>query len=293
MKIVLFGAGGQLGRTFSDIAQNRAIHLSAYTRSEVDITNENAVLSVLQKEQPDYVVNAAAYTAVDKAETDQAAAYGVNEIGVKNIALACKKNNVTLIHISTDYVFDGEKSHAYKEDDKPKPINVYGLSKWQGEEAVRRILDQHIILRVSWVFGFYGHNFVKTMLKIGQEREALNIVSDQLGCPTSTEHISEVILAIIDHLQTRDNKPYGTYHYCDSPVTNWHSFAKKIFSEAEKYQSLKIKQINAIDTADYPTPAKRPMNSQINCDRIKSEFDIEQRPWEQSLEKIVKELNKS
>jgi len=293
MKVVLFGAAGQLGRTFSDIAQNRAIHLSAYTRSEVDITNEYAVLSVLQKEQPDYVVNAAAYTAVDKAETDQAAAYGVNEIGVKNIAFACKKNNATLIHISTDYVFDGKKSHAYKEDDEPNPVNVYGLSKCKGEEAVHYIIDQHIILRVCWVFGLYGHNFVKTMLKLGQEREALNIVSDQLGCPTSTEHISEVILAIIDHLHTKESKPYGTYHYSDSPVTNWHCFAKKIFSEAVKYQPFKIKQINAIGTADYPTPAKRPVNSQMNCDRIKSEFDIEQRSWEQSLEKIVKELSKS
>jgi len=290
MKIVLFGAGGQLGRTFTVVTQSQEIKVSSYPRDKADITNRKIIFSILERENPDYVVNAAAYTAVDKAEAEQERAFLINEVGVKNIAEACKKYNATLIHISTDYMFDGENSAAYIENDKPNPINVYGLSKWKGEEAVRQALDQHIILRVSWVFGLYGNNFVKTMLKLGSEREALNIVSDQIGCPTSTENISNVILEIIDHLETKSNKPFGTYHYCDSPVTNWHAFAKKIFSEAEKYQPLKIKQVNAIKTVDYPTPAKRPMNSQLNCELIKSTFDIEQRSWEKSLNKLVKEL---
>jgi len=290
MKIVLFGAGGQLGRTFMDVAQFHKINVSAYARSEADITNENTVLAILQEEKPDYVVNAAAYTAVDKAETEHELAFQINEAAVKNIALACKKYNTTLIHLSTDYVFDGEKNSAYVEDDTSNPINVYGLSKWKGEEVVRQTLEQYIILRVSWVFGLYGNNFVKTMLKLGREREAFNIVSDQVGCPTSTENISEIILEIINHLETKESNPFGTYHYCDSPVTNWHAFANKIFSEAKKYQPLKIKQVNAIKAVDYPTPAKRPMNSQMNCELIKSTFNIEQRSWEQSLNKLVKDL---
>jgi dTDP-4-dehydrorhamnose reductase len=293
MKIVLLGANGQLGLTFVEVCKsNSDINLHAYTRDDIDITSETQLQQVLDTVKPEFVVNAAAYTAVDLAESEPLVAYQVNETAVRNIARACKKVSAALIHISTDYVFDGENKDAYVESDATHPRGIYGKSKLKSEEAIREVLEQHIILRVSWVFSAYRNNFVKTMLRLGKELESLGIVSDQQGSPTSTKHISQVILKIIAYLKTHSHsdKPYGTYHYCDKPFTNWFAFAEKIFQEAEKYQPLMVKQVNAITTDDYPTPAKRPMNSRLNCQLIEKTFGIKQYAWEESLKQVVKEI---
>jgi len=290
MKILLLGAGGQLGNTFIDVANKNNIDITAFNRSELDITDANALETVFTGIKPDFVVNAAAYTAVDKAETEHDQAFLINETGPKNIALACAKFDATLIHISTDYVFNGEKQSAFREDDITDPINAYGLSKWRGEEAVRNTLNKHIILRVSWVFGLHGNNFVKTMLQLAKERAELNIVGDQYGCPTATESISKVILTIIEQLNNGKDDVYGTYHYCDKPVTNWYEFAQQIFAEAEEYGQLKLTKTNKISTKQYTTPAKRPRNSEMDCSLIKKTFGIEQYDWQQALNKVIKEL---
>jgi len=292
MKLLITGAGGQLGQTLTQLAAENH-EVIALDRNGLDITDEKAVAQKIADESPDCVINAAAYTAVDKAETEKELALAINQDGAKNLALACAQQNIPLIHLSTDYVFNGEKETAYIESDSSDPISYYGESKWQGEEAVRSALREHIILRVSWVFGFYNANFVKTMQRLAREREELKIVADQLGCPTSTENISKVLLQIIDKLMQPGFDQYGTYHYCDLPESNWFEFANAIINETRKYETLVVKKILPITTADFPTPAKRPRNSRMDCSRLKEVFNIDQYSWQAALEKLVKELSEA
>jgi len=290
MKILITGAGGQLGQTLSK--QTADLHETiTLDRNALDITNLQDVEKVIAQTKPDYVINTAAYTAVDKAETETEQAFKINRDGPANLASVCAKFDIPLIHISTDYVFNGQKSTPYVETDEICPINVYGDSKWQGEEAVRAACDKHIILRVSWVFGFHGHNFVKTVQRLARELEEFKIVADQQGCPTATVHISQVILRIIDKLSDSDFSDYGTYHYCDSPATNWCEFAKAITEETRSYEDLAVKNILPNTTAGYPTPAARPQNSRMDCSKLQQVFGIEQYAWRDALKKLVKELN--
>lgn len=291
MKILVTGAGGQLGQTFVElcnaISEGKTIEVCVCNRAALDISNYSEVLAKIKQEKPDYVVNAAAYTAVDKAESDQEAAYLVNHTGAENLAKACAESNVSLIHISTDYVFDGSKAEPYLETDLAKPTGIYGLSKFRGEEAVRTHLERHIILRVSWVFGVYGNNFVKTIQRLAREREELKIVEDQQGCPTSTENISKVILAIIDKMNSASFEQYGTYHYCDEPESNWFEFANAIVDETRKHEELAVKEIKAIPSSEFPTPAARPMNSRLDCSKLKKIFNIDQHSWRLALGKMI------
>jgi len=247
--------------------------------------------SSIQLQKPDIVINAAAYTAVDKAEEYQDIAYAINRDGAENLAAVCEEQNIPLLHISTDYVFDGTKSEAYSESDDVSPLGIYGMSKWQGEEAIRRKLPQHIILRVAWVFGAHGDNFVKTMLRLAKDKAELNIVTDQFGGPSPAKSISETLIFLVETYQKEKFLNWGTYHYCGAEKINWYGFSKEIFKQAKEIGLIdKNIKVNAITSAEYPTPAKRPANSMLDCAKIKSAFGIELPSWKKALNEVLTEL---
>jgi dTDP-4-dehydrorhamnose reductase len=252
-------------------------------RAALDITQPAAVQRILTASGADLVINAAAYTAVDKAEREAAAAFAANRDGPAHLAAACARLGIPLFHLSTDYVFDGTQAGPYREDDVPAPLGIYGLGKWQGEEAVRRALSEHIILRVSWVFGERGHNFVKTILRLAREREQLRVVADQRGCPTYAAAVADVLLSLAGRLARDGALAWGTYHYCGTPPTTWHGFAQAIVAGGRRYEPLQAQEVVAISTADYPTPAPRPANSVLDCTRIAETFGVRPRPWSQGL----------
>ena len=287
MKLLVIGAQGQVGSELC-LLDSAEVQIMGMARHELDITNAKQVNEVITKQQPDFVVNASAYTAVDKAEEESDLAYAVNSEGPKNLARSCVDNSIPLIHISTDYVFDGNATTPYKEDDTTNPVNIYGKSKLSGEEVVRDICPQHIILRTSWVFGRYGNNFVKTMLRLGKERESLSVVSDQEGCPTAAHDIAEAVLKVCKKLEKTENRDmlWGTYHFSGSPMTNWFSFAQATFEVAVEY-GLKTPKLNAIPTSGYPTPAKRPQYTVLDCHKIEHNFDIASPDWQKALNVVV------
>ena len=293
MKILVTGADGQLGTTFCEMARQGGAEVVACNRQKLDITDLEKVVETVSNEKPTFVLNAAAYTAVDKAESDKENAFLINQTGAKNLAIACAENDIPLVHISTDYVFNGQKSSPYVEEDESCPINVYGESKWEGEQAIRAAHDKHIILRVSWVFGVHGHNFVKTVQRLAREQETFKIVADQQGCPAATAHISQVVLKIAEHFSDSTFSDYGTYHYCDSPATNWCEFAKAIVEETRVYEKLAVKNIGENTTAGYPTPATRPPNSRMDCSKLEKTFGIKQFAWRDALKEVVKKLHES
>ncbi len=289
MKILIFGGAGQLGSDFQRIALSEGIDVISCDLPEVDITSESQVIQTIKHHAPDIVINAAAYTAVDKAEQEVDVAFSVNQHGAKNCALACDQCHIPLIHISTDYVFDGTQTEAYVESDQVAPLGVYGQSKWQGELAVSEHLSPHIIIRISWVFGFHGQNFVKTMQRLAREREVLKVVGDQFGCPTPTRVLSFALIKIAKAC-LKNNGPWGTYHYCGAPQTNWYEFATAVIEETRQYETLKVLQIKSINTEAYPTPAKRPVNSSLNCSKIAKDYGIKPAEWRAELKQVVQEL---
>lgn len=292
MKILITGAQGQVGKELTQIANDKGYDVIAANRSELDITQERDVAEYINKQQPDIVINAAAYTSVDKGENEQGLAFAINRNGAKNLALTCKELNIPLLHISTDYVFDGSKLDAYSEKDTVSPLGIYGESKWQGEEAIRQILDNHIILRVAWVFGAQGNNFVKTMLRLGIERDELNIVADQYGGPSPAKDIAQTLIILVKQYQQQNKTlAWGTYHYCGNPKTSWYDFAKEIFNQAYEMGILENKvKVNPITTAEYPTVAKRPANSMLNCEKLETTFQIRMPDWSVALNKVLLEL---
>jgi len=290
VKILIAGSGGQLGFELVRQAEARGMGVCDLCRQEMDITDSSAVNSRVNVIQPDLVINAAAYTAVDRAESETAKAYAVNRDGVVNLAEACKTIGAPLIHVSTDYVFDGSKAGLYNEQDTVGPASVYGASKLAGERALRMILNRHIILRTAWVYGVHGYNFVKTMLKLGRDREEIRVVADQFGCPTAAADIAGAILDIANRIDAGNDDPWGIYHYCADGITSWHGFAMAIFTEARKYEAFRVDRILPITTAEYPTPAQRPLNSALDCTKIRGSFDISPRPWQQSLRQVIREM---
>lgn len=276
LKIVITGASGQLGRCLQDVAEKYPdydFHFKTF--KELDITRKEQIDILFAQEKFDYCINCAAYTAVDKAETDQKNAFLVNAQAVKSLAEACKSQNAILIQISTDFVFDGHKRTPYTEEDIPNPLNFYGASKLKGEQYVQDILEQYFIIRTSWLFSEYGNNFVKTMLRLGAERDELNVVNDQIGCPTYAGDLAEAIMAII---KSEVNK-YGLYHYCNEGVVSWYDFAKAIF----EIKGMNIK-VNPIPSEAYPTPAKRPAFSVM--DRSKFNQFIVIPSWKKGLKNV-------
>jgi dTDP-4-dehydrorhamnose reductase len=294
MKVLITGKNGQVGSSLVNLleVQTEIIFL-ALDRHELDITDAEKVAKVLAAFHPDVVINAAAYTAVDKAEGESDLAYAINHDGAENLAIATNKINSLFIHISTDYVFSGDKVEPYLESDSTAPQGIYGHSKLAGELAVARACPRHIILRTAWVFGEHGNNFVKTMLRLAKSRDTLSVVADQFGGPTYAGDIASTILAIakqiVDYNIVRNKHAYGIYHFSGCPHVSWYSYAEKIFKLAlEQAVITHPIQVNPILTTDYPTPAKRPANSRLNCDKIHNAFNIEQSDWQAALTRINK-----
>jgi dTDP-4-dehydrorhamnose reductase len=278
MKIIVTGASGQVGKEIILLCEQENLECIPLN-SSTDITNKEALRSVFSSIQNiDFVVNCAAYTAVDKAEDEPEKAYAVNATGVENLAVLCKEFDVPLIHLSTDFVFSGEKASAYCETDIPNSVNVYGKSKYEGEKVLQKIWQKHLILRVSWVFGKYGNNFVKTILRLATERETLNVVGDQKGCPTAAEDIARVVIELIQKMQS-GNQLWGIYHYVGEPVTTWYDFALEIVSLLQEKQNISLKKLNKVTSEEYVTKAKRPKNSELLVEKITSDYGIKRKGW--------------
>jgi dTDP-4-dehydrorhamnose reductase len=286
--ILLTGAQGQLGWEIQRRGPAAGLAVQGYGRAELDITDRDRVLRSVESSTPKVVVNAAAFTAVDKSEADAAAAFSVNRDGPAHLAEACALLGVPMIHLSTDYVFDGAKSGAYVEDDQTAPLGVYGASKLAGEMAVRSHDAPHVILRTAWVYGVHGHNFVKTMLRLGRERPLVKVVDDQYGCPTFAGDLAEAVLAIAGRIsrQTMPAQGYGTFHCTAQGRTTWHGFARKIFELAAPSLG-RMPQVYAIATSEYPTPARRPPNSVLDCGKLTRVHGITLRPWESALREML------
>jgi dTDP-4-dehydrorhamnose reductase len=299
MKVLVLGAGGQVGHELRRHSWPADTSLLAFDRCGLDIMRREAICPTLARERPDIVINAAAYTAVDRAESEPDAAWAANCAGPGHIAAACRDAGIPLIHLSTDYVFDGTKSGPYREDDPVNPLGVYGASKEAGERSVREALHEHVILRTAWVYSAHGHNFVKTMLGLAMglqptglsrgERPVLRVVADQTGSPTSAADIAGAIALIAQHIG--DGKTsWGTYHFTSAGAVTWHGFAEAIFDLASRWRGPPPR-VEAITTADFPTPARRPANSVLDCSRIAAVFGIEPRPWRAVLAEIVEEFH--
>jgi dTDP-4-dehydrorhamnose reductase len=290
MKILVTGSKGQLGHELLIQGNNFGYEILPADLPDLDITDKTQVKHRLEKFQPSLVVNAAAYTNVDKAETEQNLAFAVNRDGPANLAEACAKFEIPLIHISTDFIFDGKKSSPYIESVPASPLSIYGKSKEQGENEVRSRLKNHIILRTAWLYGVHGHNFVKTILRIGQEKEVINVVADQFGSPTSAADLAAAVLQIISRIKYSGDINWGTYHYCGLGITTWHGFAEEILSLARQYISIKTITVKPISTAEYPRKATRPCFSALDCGLIKKNFGINIKPWQDSLKTVIRQL---
>jgi len=290
VKVLVTGANGQLGKELT--RQGRDLHFETfpYDLPELDITNPVLIEEVFAKTRPDLIVNAAAYTLVDQSEDEPDNAFAVNRDGPECLARACRDFGIPMIHISTDYVFSGDKSEPYHEHDPISPMGVYGRSKAAGDDRVRTCLKNHIIVRTSWLYGVYGPNFVKTMLRLGKERKKISVVADQYGCPTSASDLAEALLRIAVQFKSKDPEVWGTYHFCNAGVINWCDFAKEIFRIAEKFGQGPVPIVEPITTDQYPVKAKRPPFSALSCDRIKKNFNITQRPWEESLSVVIERI---
>ena len=290
MKIFVTGSKGQLGHELLIQGNNLGYEILPVDLPELDITDKTQVKHRLKKFQPSLVVNAAAYTNVDKAETEQNLAFAVNRDGPANLAGACAKFEIPLIHISTDFIFDGKKSSPYLETDQVSPLSIYGKSKQEGENEVRSRLKKHIILRTAWLYGVHGQNFVKTMLRLGREKEVISVVADQFGSPTSAADLANAVLQITYRIKYSGDINWGTYNYCGLGITTWHVFAEEILNLAKHYIPIKTKNVKPISTAEYPTRAIRPCFSALDCNLIKKNFGIKIKPWQDSLETVIRQL---
>jgi len=283
MKVLIIGANGQLGWELCRRAASRGFDVVSVDLPVFDIRDPSCVKKETWWKNLDLVINAAAYTAVDKAESEPEVAFAVNRDGPLSVAERCSHTGIPLIHISTDFVFGGEKDAPYRETDRVNPVNVYGKSKAEGEKKVRECLDEHVIIRTSWLYGVHGGNFVRTMLKLGKERDTLRVVNDQHGCPTYTADLAEAVLTISKKIIEGSDKRWGTYHYCGEGSTTWHGFAENIINLAREFEVLRVKELVPISTEEFPTAAKRPANSVLDCSLVKGVFGVTQKPWEQSL----------
>jgi len=280
MKILLFGSKGQIGRELVELAANKNISTFNFDIDSVDITDAIQVARAFAIDNAiDVVINAAAYTAVENAEAEPTKAFAVNADGVKILSLECQKHHIPLLHISTDYVFSGEKNAPYTEDDLAMPLGVYGKSKLKGETLLRTTWEQHIILRVSWVFGKYGKNFVKTMLQLAQKKQPINVVNDQFGCPTAAADVARVLLELAEKI-VNGKRLWGIYHYSGKPAVSWYQFATKIIDQ----------KINATTTKEFPTIAPRPKNSELAVEKITKTFGIVRHGWEEYLQRVIAEI---
>ena len=283
MVVLVTGSNGQLGQSLQFIAPNYPnINFVFCSSSELDITNLGNCDSIFSKIKPNYCINTAAYTAVDKAESEPEKAHLINVVGVKNLAEVCKKHNTVLLHVSTDFVFDGNASKPYTENDFTNPTGVYGQTKLDGEKAIQEIWSKHFIIRTSWVYSQFGNNFMKTMLRLSSERDSVSVVNDQIGTPTNAVDLAEVLVNIIlaDNRQPiTDN--FGIYNFSNEGQCSWYDFAKKTF----EVNNINI-DLKPIPTTSFPTPAKRPKYSVMDKSKIKSIFVIVIKSWEERLKEM-------
>lgn len=286
--ILVFGSGGQLGQELIETARASGQPLVGLARAQADISDPAAIDEALARFKPRIVVNAGAYTKVDRAEAEEAQAMRANALGPEVLAQACAPQDLPLIHVSTDYVFDGTRLGAYRESDPIAPLGVYGRSKAAGEDGIRRHLPRHLILRTSWVYGVYGANFLKTVLRLAQERDELRIVADQRGCPTSTADLAAAILQAAQRILA-GGTAFGTYHSAGSGVTTWHGFAERIV-EAQASFTGRRPVVVPIATKDYPTPAQRPANSELDSGLFSRTYGFTARPWTEATDQTVKQL---
>lgn len=278
MKIFVTGISGQLGYDVLEEGKKRGIDIVGTSSKQLDITDEQAVKHYIASVNPDVIIHCAAYTAVDKAEEDRDTCYNVNVNGTRYLAEAAAEHHAKFVYISTDYVFDGQGNEPFKETDKPNPIGYYGEAKLQGEQLVQQLLEKYFIVRISWVFGKNGHNFVKTMLRLAENYETVSVVGDQLGSPTYTVDLAKVLLDMVL------TEKYGIYHASNEGFCSWAQFAEAIFIEAGKATAVK-----AITTADYPTKAKRPANSKMDKSKLAKVFSVLP-TWQDALSRYIKEL---
>ncbi|MCZ8197447.1 MAG: dTDP-4-dehydrorhamnose reductase [Flavobacterium sp.] len=293
MVVLVTGANGQLGQSLQFIADNYPqIDFVFCSSSELDITNLDTCKAVFSKYKPNYCINTAAYTAVDKAESETEKAIAINVTGAKNLALVCKEQDSVLLHVSTDFVFDGNKKASYTEDDVPNPTGVYGQTKLDGEKAIQEAFENYFIIRTSWVYSQFGNNFMKTMLRLASERDSLSVVNDQIGTPTNAVDLAEVLVSMVCHtersrsassnLQPPTSNLFGIYNFSNEGQCSWYDFAKKIF----EFNGIKI-DLKPIPTTSFPTPAKRPAYSVLDKSKIKNVFGIDIKNWEESLKTLI------
>ena len=262
-KVLVTGAKGMLGKDLCPILEDSGYEVIETDVDTMDITDVFSVKGNIEKHNPDIVIHCAAYTNVDQAENDKLNAEKINTVGTDNIAKICAKNDIVLVYISTDYVFDGEKSEPYETNDVPNPINVYGLTKLKGEQSVQKYCTKYFIVRTSWLYGIHGKNFVETMINLAQTKNELNVVDDQIGCPTWTVELSNAIVNLLE------NYAYGIYHACGLGETSWFGFAKKIF----ELENIEIK-VHPCTTEEFPRPAKRPKYSVMRNDKLCRKWEI-------------------
>ena len=288
MRVLIIGCHGQVGRSLSNkLANNENVILLALGKEHLDITSQDAVNSIVSTFQPTIIINAAAYTAVDKAEVEIELSYAINRDGPKYLAQAAQSVGAAILHISTDYVFEGNKVGEYAETDTTNPQSVYGESKLAGEIAVSHACDRHIILRTAWVFDENGNNFVKTMLRLGENKAALSIVGDQYGGPTYAGDIASTLINIAKRITQGEEVEYGIYHYSGLPQISWFDFADAIFDLAVEQGVMKKKpNLSCITTEQYPTPARRPSNSRLSTEKITLGFSVKASDWKTALNNI-------
>ncbi|MCF6250454.1 MAG: dTDP-4-dehydrorhamnose reductase [Methylococcaceae bacterium] len=290
--ILVTGSNGQLGQSLTSLSLDYPQYQFTFVnRDDLDLSNMNSVSEYFKNNQFDLIINCAAYTAVDKAEQEQELADAINHLAVKQLAKITQDQASILIHISTDYVFDGTNHKPYVENDKINPQSVYGISKLKGELAIQSIAPKAIIIRTSWVYSEYGNNFVKTMLRLGRERESLNVIFDQIGSPTYAKDLADSILQMVVSFTAYSNvfqqESVHLYHYSNEGVCSWYDFAKAIFELSNIACT-----VSAIESKDYPTPAKRPHYSVLNKAKIKQNFDLTIPYWKDSLQACLKNLQK-
>ncbi|MEZ8464804.1 dTDP-4-dehydrorhamnose reductase [Vibrio splendidus] len=288
MRVLITGCYGQVGSCLTkQLADNENTKVLALDRESLDITSQDAVNAAVAEFEPNVIINAAAHTAVDKAEEEVELSYAINRDGPKYLAQAAQNVGAAILHISTDYVFEGNKVGEYAESDQTNPQGVYGESKLAGEKAVAQACEKHVILRTAWVFGENGNNFVKTMLRLGENRDALSIVGDQFGGPTYAGDIASTLIQIAKRITQSDAVEYGVYHYSGLPHVSWFDFANAIFDVAvEQGVLVKKPSLISITTEEYPTPAKRPSNSRLSTERITQTFSVKASDWKAALGNI-------
>ena len=302
MKILLTGINGQVGHALQSSLSNH--QLIALSRDALDLTDSDAIRRIVRETKPNLIINPAAYTAVDKAESEAELAFAINATAPQVLAEEAAKLGAGLIHFSTDYVYDGAKLSPYLETDVVNPVSVYGKSKLAGEDAIRAVSGitglPHLILRTSWVYGAYGKNFLKTILRLAGEREKLTIVGDQFGAPTSSESIADALVNLVEKWQSSQKSlqesQSGIYHFTNTGKTSWHGFSCEIINEYNKLAGApalitSVENVLAITTADYPTPAARPANSCLENRKLKQTFGIELPSWQQGLQEVMKGLS--